>query len=260
MRVRLHANMVSRTTWRCHRFDSNGTSLPTARGRGVAPRSQPRSRRWHGVLARSSPPSLGIRGWTGAGGRSRGCPWPASPSKLASVIVQVRCRGEDSSVHIFVTDVPDVNGEVPVRCCLQLLVGSYEGYAVAFGARQIKAVVDGMVNLQCNGAGPDEELLASAEQEDVWKPSNLREVAVGCVDFLPAGLLPHHISRLAEYEVWGTPLDVAGQKPSRLVRPLLGDEPLDGNAGVDGDSQRPRSSRRRATLSVWGRLTVKEQS
>ena len=48
------------------------------------------------------------------------------------------------------------------------------------------------------------------------------------------------------------PIDASGQEPSGFLRPLLGREPLDRDAGIDNQLQRARPSRRSVTLSVLG--------
>ena len=65
---------------------------------------------------------------------------------LASCVAQIARCGTDASVHIFVTDVPDINGKMPIRCCFKLLVGRYKGDSLIFGAGQVNAVVDRMVD------------------------------------------------------------------------------------------------------------------
>ena len=66
---------------------------------------------------------------------------------LASCVAHIARCGTDALVHIFVTDVPDINGKMPIRCCFELLVGRYKGDSLIFGASQVDAVVDGMVDL-----------------------------------------------------------------------------------------------------------------
>ena len=72
-------------------------SLPKATGRASAPQSLPRSRRWRGGLARSSPPSPCMRGWTGAVR-----PRAAARSPAAAIGAGARCaRTSDSAATIL---------------------------------------------------------------------------------------------------------------------------------------------------------------
>ena len=107
-----------------------------------------------------------------------------------------------------------------------------------------------MVDLESNGCGVGDQVRGWAQHDGIGETGELLEIGLRVHDLVAPDFLPDYVCGLGQYEIRDMQHDSVGEKLPGLSRAFLGKQPFDGDAGVDDQLQRSRSSRRSETLSV----------
>jgi hypothetical protein len=107
-----------------------------------------------------------------------------------------------------------------------------------------------MVDFDGESRGAIDESAAGMKRDDSGEVRQFVEVRLRVLDFASADLLPDRVRELGEQDFGRVQVEPVSQQPPGFLAQRLRNEPLDGDAGVDGQFHRSRSSRSRTTLSV----------
>ena len=96
------------------------------------------------------------------------------------------------------------------------------------------------------------EIAAAMKRDGLWEPRQSLEVRLGVWDLTSVDLLPDGVRVLNKQDIGSVQTEPRGEQLTGFLGLRLRQEPLGDDARIDRQRHRSRSSRSRATLSVWG--------
>ena len=108
-----------------------------------------------------------------------------------------------------------------------------------------------MIELERDLRGAFSEMANGAEVDDVGQSGEFRQIGSWVGHLVPARLFPDSVGELGEHEFGSMEPDATTEHETRFIAHRFRHEPLDDDAGIDGQLHRSRSSRNSSTLSLW---------
>ena len=119
-------------------------------------------------------------------------------------------------------------------------------------ARQVETVIDRMVHVHGESRGMIQEIGTAMKRDGLREPRQLLEVRLRVRDLASVDLLPDNVRVLNKQDIGSVQTNPRGKQLKGFLGVRLRHEPLGDDARINRQLHRSRSSRSKATLSVWG--------